>query len=982
MGSTWCTNLPRCFCNKDMTNVSCYNAGLTSIPDIPATVLTLDLARNDIVKVPARAFSNLAKLQILDLGSNKIQTIEPLAFEGLESLTTIYLSSNNIDTIPARAFSKLPKLESLDLGNNQIQTIEPLAFEGLESLTTIYLSSNNIATIPARAFSKLANLQSLDLGYNKIQTIEPLAFVGLECLTTIYLFGNNIDTIPTRAISKLSKLESLNLVNNQIQTVEPLAFEGLESLTTIDLSSNNIVTIPARAFLNLPKLESLGLRNNQIQTVESLAFEGLESLTNIYLSNNNIDTIPAQAFSNLSKLQKLDLKYNHILSVESLAFERLQNLTTLYLNSNRIRSIAVDAFTGTENISVIYLGYNALSDVPPIGTQPRLSKLNLSRNWIVNATFPSTYRGIYGNLSVDLSGNHIETLNRFTFSSLAGTTIIDIDLSHNNIRSVGPGTFDPLASIEALYLDYDQLSIEALKNVADDCSRNQVKLGFIAGSLENGISAFMNIGIPLGMCASFSSGYVFKEFRNLTIIRLTKGDLYRFSLYDFPGKKNVLAMDLAENVFSSFPKNLPTSLESLDMSGNKISKLYENEISYLVSLNTLLLARNSVVDLRPGAFNGLGNLRVLDLNQTRIGSVPRDLFEQLQNLTHLYLGKNKIKILEKLSNPLVSLRVLDLSDNDCEMVDCPFAESFPSLQILNLERNNLGKTGFLSESGEPLLSGLTALEKVFISSNNICNLPDLTLQDQGSLQLLDISKNKISGWGPKLFQFTRNIAKLDISFNRLSALTESNLQYLNNLKELNLKDNQFICNCDLLWFREWIDSTSVALPDKESFMCHGPEEWRGKPLSELTKYKINCTMVPTIVGAVFGALVLAVVSVVLVYRNRWRLRLRLYLFSKRGRHFLRDVRGQAQHPNYGAINDDGHQDYYDAYISCSDRDYDWTLHNLLPGIDNGRYDDDMFGGDFKLYFDPRDKEPGKVFTTQNNNTHFVNIKCSQLIRVP
>ena len=65
-----------------------------------------------------------------------------------------------------------------------------------------------------------------------------------------------------------------------------------------------------------------------------------------------------------------------------------------------------------------------------------------------------------------------------------------------------------------------------------------------------------------------------------------------------------------------------------------------------------------------------------------------------------------------------------------------------------------------------------------------------------------------------------------------------------------------------------------------------------------------------------------------------------------------------QNPNDEAINDDGRQDIYDAYISCNDLDYDWVLQHLLPGVDNGHYDDDLFGGDFKLYFDPRDQEPG------------------------
>ena len=847
-GYTTCTNLSRCRCNKDMTIVNCRNRGLTSIPDIPATALTLDLSGNNITTIPTQAFSKLSKLRSLDLTGIKLRIVEPLAFEGLESLTKLDLSLNDIDTIPTQQFSKLSKLKSLDLLGNKIRIIEPFAFEGLESLTTIDLSSNDIDTIPTQQFSKLSNLQSLKMNHN------------------------------------------------QIHLVESFAFYGLQNIAMLNLNQNKIKTLSRKSFANIPRLN------------------------------------------------------------------------VLYLSENRIQTIAADAFTGTANISIIDLDFNALSEIPSIGSQPRLSIIELSFNQFVNATFPSSYKNRYNNLYIFMRGNKIETLDRFTFSSLAGATIKEMRLTFNNISSVRSGTFDTLASIETLDLSDNPLSMEAYKNVADSCNRKQVTLGFNRQeSLINGISAFMMLGIRLGICASFSSGNVFKEFQNLTIIRLTKDGLHQFSEVDFPGKKNVLAMDLAENDFSSFPKCLPTSLESLDLRGNKISLLFQNEISSLRSLKTLLLARNSIVHLRPGAFNDLRNLRVLDLAQNKIGTVSRDIFEPLQNLKHLYLGKNRFNDLIKLSGPLSSLRVLDLSENGCERIEKPFSESFPSLQILHLEGNNLGEFVFQSDRGSRMFKGLTDLKKVFISRNNIRKLPDLIFHDQVYLKFLDISKNRISGWGPNVFQLTRNIAKLNISSNRISVLTESNLHYLKNLKELYLTNNQFFCSCDLLWFREWIDRTSVALPDKESYTCHGPDEWRGKPLLEFTKNKINCTFISkyVIVGSVSGALLVSAATVILVFRNRWRLRLRLYLLSKHGRQFLRYERGHAQQPNYGTIKEDGRQDHYDAYISCSDRDYDWALHNLLPGIDNGRYDDDMFGGDFKLFFDPRDKEPGNVCILQN-----------------
>ena len=185
-----------------------------------------------------------------------------------------------------------------------------------------------------------------------------------------------------------------------------------------------------------------------------------------------------------------------------------------------------------------------------------------------------------------------------------------------------------------------------------------------------------------------------------------------------------------------------------------------------------------------------------------------------------------------------------------------------------------------------------------------------------------------------------------------------------NLKVLNLTDNKFICNCQLLWFRDWIDRTTVDLPGEESYMCDGSERWKGKPLLEFTRDKIDCSSQYiskyAIGGIIVGAVVITALSGILVYRNRWRLRLRLYLLSKRGRRFLRDERRHARHLNYGAINNDDRRYHYDAYISCNECDFDWVLCHLLPDIDSDEYENARFGGDFKLYYDPRDQDPGSI----------------------
>ena len=910
--------------------MDCSDREFTSIPDIHATTLTLNLSRNDIDTIPTRAFLKLSKLQSLDLRRNKIWRVESLAFEGLVNLTVINLSLNIIDRIPTQAFLKLSKLQSLNLLDNQIRTFDPLAFEGLGNLIDINLSKNNISTIPTHALSMLSKLESLDLSWNQIHTVDPLAFEGLESLIDINFRWNLLSEVPSIGsqprLSKLdlswnrivnatfpssyrssyynlsvdlfcNKIESLDrftfsslagttivdmdLSNNFISYVGPDTFVPLTSIETLNLGYNTLSKVPSIGFLSrVSKLDlsanrivnatfpsiyrccynniSVDLSDNKIETLDRFTFSSLAGTTIVAMNlfRNNILSVGPGTFDPLTSIETLNLDYNKLSEVSFIgSLSRVSNLhlsgnsivnatfpfiygssynnISVYLSRNKITTLDKFTFSSLADTTIVEmdLSYNnissvgpgtfdplvsiehlrlyenVLSEVPSIGSLPRLSELHLSYNRIVNATFPSTYRNTYNIISIYLSWNKIETLDRFTFSSLAGTTIVDMDLSFNNISYVGPGTFDPLESIERLYLCYNPLSNEALKNVADSCSRKQVTLAF--GNLEsliNGISAFMNSGIHLGMCASYSSGCVFEEFQNLTIIWLTKHDLVRISELDFPGKKNVLAMDLAENVFLSFPKYLPTSLESLDLRGNEISELNQNELSYLGSLRTLLLTRNRIVDLWSGAFNGLGNLRELHLAQNRIGTVSRDLFDPLQNLTHLYLCKNGLNYLPKLSEPLVSLRVLDLSENAIDTVDRPFSESFPSLQILQLDGNNLGEPVFQSDRGGHLFTGLIKLNEVSISRNNIHNLPDMLFQDQVSLKNLNISNNQISGWGPNMFKFTRNFAKLDISFNLIPFLAERKLHDLNNLKKLHMKGNPFICNCDfhLLFTRQRI----------------------------------------------------------------------------------------------------------------------------------------------------------------------------------
>ena len=727
-----------------------------------------------------------------------------------------------------------------------------------------------------------------------------------------------------------------------------------ETVLDLNLENNNITSIPSRAFSKLSKLQTLNLNHNNIQSIEAFAFDGLECITKLQLRKNQLKALESNSFANIPCLQNLTLAYNVI------------------------EQISEDAFDGTTAIRRLVLDGNSFTTVPSVGHQPYLNELHLFTNNIVGATFPNSYRNGSKTLLINLSENKIQALGNETFLALTGVTVTGLTLTNNNISTIAAGTFTPLSTLESLKLGSNPLAISAIKNVALDLEQKSLAFldlsGVFASEKEfyEGMSFFKNTTITtLELCRnsiSYLANGVFKEFKNVRVLHLSKNELFEVSTQVFADLHDLVEVGLDNNMFTVFPRQLPKSLTNLNLAGNRITTIRTNDMKDLQNLNRLSIRKNQIGRLEKGAFNGLERLDTLYLSNNQIGVLSGFVFQPLKSLTHLFLNDNNLhQIFQVLFDPMKSLRRLDLSGNGCcdRMQGTTFA-SMTSLRYLHLERNNL--SGYIaSKDADLLFKGLSELKEIHLSTNNIQRISDSLFKDQVALEILKLDNNPITGWGPNLFKHTANMTKLDMSHNKIGVLYANNLADLDNLDELNLANNPFVCGCDLLWFREWIDRTAVSLPGKKSYKCASPKQWGGKPLLEFTKDKINCTFVATeyaiaIIASISTALIISLLSGFFVYRNRWRIRLRLYLLSNRGRQFIRNIQTNAQGANYGSINDDIERNHYDAYVSCSEDDNEWVLKHLLPGIDDGLYEDGTFGGEFKLYHDPRDFNPGKLNT--------------------
>ncbi|KAF2981109.1 hypothetical protein EK904_010411, partial [Melospiza melodia maxima] len=301
------------------------------------TLETLDLSFNDITEIRNGCFPQGLLIKELYLGSNRISTLEPGAFDSLSrTLLTLRLSKNRITQLPVKAF-RLPRLIQLELNRNRLRLIEGLTFQGLDSLEVLKLQRNNISKLTDGAFWGLAKMQVLHLEYNSLTEVNSGSLYGLSSLHQLHLSNNSISRINPDGWSFCQKLHELILSYNNLTRLDEGSLADLGGLHVLRLSHNSINHIAEGAFRGLKNLRVLELDHNDISgTIEDTngAFTGLENLSKLTLFGNKIKSVAKKAFSGLEALEHLNLGDNAIRSIQADAFARMRSLKQLHINSD------------------------------------------------------------------------------------------------------------------------------------------------------------------------------------------------------------------------------------------------------------------------------------------------------------------------------------------------------------------------------------------------------------------------------------------------------------------------------------------------------------------------------------------------------------------------------------------------------------------------------------------------------------------------
>nr|CAD7399820.1 unnamed protein product [Timema poppensis] len=181
-----------------------------------------------------------------------------------------------------------------------------------------------------------------------------------------------------------------------------------------------------------------------------------------------------------------------------------------------------------------------------------------------------------------------------------------------------------------------------------------------------------------------------------------------------------------------------------------------------------------------------------------------------------------------------------------------------SLKKLFLNNNNLENIDV------GLLSNLVSLEILDLSENELAALPDGVFSGLEGLKILKLDGNLLKSVSIEVLRPLKGLTNLDMSGNRFQSLTAGDFSGLSALKELVVADSSGLtCDCGLLKFKKDLPNVRLTLS------CANVSTVTEETLAHLScDEKVNMALVIGVPAACALAVVLVVGVVLACVRRR------------------------------------------------------------------------------------------------------------------
>ncbi|XP_077983165.1 toll-like receptor 4 [Glandiceps talaboti] len=270
---------------------------------------------------------------------------------------------------------------------------------------------------------------------------------------------------------------------------------------------------------------------------------------------------------------------------------------------------------------------------------------------------------------------------------------------------------------------------------------------------------------------------------------------------------NYTYIDCTHRELYHLPNDLPPSTTHLELSYNTISNLSPDSFQGLGNLVDLRLNHSSISTLAEHVFSSLVKLEVLDLSSNQLTTLSSSTFSGLHNLQELYLFENNLSELPNdILVDLTKLRKISLSSNKFLCFTLVPLQQLINVEVIYFDSNKI--------SGNCTDINFQSFRKLQSLSLHNCGIDDYILSriqfGDTELATLNLNSNSIVALRPEVFTNLNHVLLLDLSNNLLTTrLIESlGVFYVfknSSIKTLKLHDQHlplnFITNNTFRGFR-------------------------------------------------------------------------------------------------------------------------------------------------------------------------------------
>lgn len=399
------------------------------------------------------------------------------------------------------------------------------------------------------------------------------------------------------------------------------------------------VTIPS----NLTYLTGNGFMG--CENLSSVVFDGTSKLTDI----------PSKAFFG-TKISTITIPA----SVRSISFEAFQDVDTLtsvtFESGSSLQTIGPFAFYGCDGITSVNLPSNLTS----IGESAFEKCENLTTLTISNAT-------------------KLTEIEQYAFSGCVGLTSLDFT-SNQSLRTIGANAFRGCTNITSVTFD------EALKEIGSKAFYNTQKITSLvlpSNLTSVGDEAFVNAGITsLEIKSGSDTTFGTNAFSQYALVGDNLVPLEQISSLTANGNLSL------EKIFTEYSKQVRLSLDTLHVTGNRISsQAYKSCINL-----TNLTIDDSITAIGESAFEDCTLITEVTLNNG-LTEIAINTFKNCVNLDTVTLPASVKTVRDGAFDGCVKVTNLDLSNLTFIGANAFRSTSIPT-QTFSAELTEIGASAF------------------------------------------------------------------------------------------------------------------------------------------------------------------------------------------------------------------------------------------------------------------------------------------------